>query len=153
MKVLVIGSGGREHAIVWKVAQNKKVTEIFCAPGNGGIEELATCVDISATDIDGLVAFALEKEIELTIVGMDDPLMLGIVDAFEAKNLRVFGPNQRAAILEGSKVFAKDLMKKYDIPTAGYEVFTDAVGAKDYLEHCDYPTVLKADGLALGKVF
>lgn len=151
MKVLVIGSGGREHAIVWKVAQNKKVTEIFCAPGNGGIEAIATCVDISATDIDGLVTFALEKKIDLTIVGMDDPLMLGLVDVFESKGLRVFGPRKNAAILEGSKVFAKDLMKKYNIPTAGYEVFTDSDLAKAYLEACDYPRVLKADGLALGK--
>lgn len=151
MKVLVIGSGGREHAIVWKVAQNKKVKEIYCAPGNGGIKSLATCVDISATDIDGLVNFAVDNKIDLTIVGMDDPLMLGVVDAFEAKNLRVFGPRQNAAILEGSKVFAKDLMKKYNIPTAGYEVFTDSSKAREHLESCSYPTVLKADGLALGK--
>ncbi len=151
MKVLVIGSGGREHAIVWKVAQNPKVTEIFCAPGNGGIAALAECVDVSATDVDGLLAFASEKTIDLTIVGMDDPLMLGVVDAFEDAGLRVFGPKKNAAILEGSKVFAKDLMKKYDIPTAGYEVFEDADKAKAFLETAKYPTVLKADGLALGK--
>jgi phosphoribosylamine--glycine ligase len=151
MKVLVIGSGGREHAIVWKVAQSSKVDKIFCAPGNGGIHELATCVDISATDIDSLVSFAVENQIDLTIVGMDDPLMLGIVDAFQDKGLRIFGPRKNAAILEGSKVFAKDLMKKYDIPTAGYEVFTDAKLANEYLKTSSYPTVLKADGLALGK--
>jgi len=151
MKVLVIGSGGREHAIIWKVAQNKKVTEIFCAPGNGGILQLATCVPIEATNISGLVEFALEKKIDLTIVGMDDPLMLGVVDAFEAVGLRVFGPRKNAAILEGSKVFAKDLMKKYGIPTAGYDVFIDAQQAIEFLTNASYPLVLKADGLALGK--
>jgi phosphoribosylamine--glycine ligase len=151
MKVLVIGGGGREHAIIWKLAQSKKVTEIYCAPGNAGIMEMANCVDISATDVEGLLDFALEKAIDLTVVGMDDPLMLGVVDIFESKGLRIFGPRKNAAILEGSKVFAKDLMKKYNIPTAGYEVFEDPNQAKAYLKTCSYPTVLKADGLALGK--
>lgn len=151
MKVLVIGGGGREHAIVWKLSQSDKVTTIYCAPGNGGIEALATCVNISATDIPQLTDFAVTNKIDLTIVGMDDPLMLGIVDAFEAKGLRVFGPRQNAAILEGSKVFAKDLMKKYDIPTASYEVFHDVDLAQEFLEKSKYPVVLKADGLALGK--
>lgn len=151
MKILVIGGGGREHAIIWKLAQSPKATEIYCAPGNAGTAELATNVDISATDIQGLAEWAESAKIDLTIVGMDDTLMLGAVDAFEAKNLKIFGPRQNAAILEGSKVFAKDLMKKYDIPTAGYEVFTEADPAKAYLQNCDYPLVLKADGLALGK--
>jgi len=151
MKVLVIGSGGREHALVWKLSQSDKVTKLFCAPGNGGIQSLAQCVNIAATDVQALVAFAEEEGIDLTIVGMDDPLMLGVVDAFEAKGLRIFGPRKNAAILEGSKVFAKDLMKKYDIPTADYAVFDDPTKARDYLEKIDYPTVLKADGLALGK--
>lgn len=151
MKILVIGGGGREHAIVWKLAQSPKASEIYCAPGNAGIAELATCVDIAATDVEALAAWAVENKIDLTVVGMDDPLMLGVVDLFEEKGLKVFGPRQNAAILEGSKVFSKDLMKKYAIPTAGYEVFTDAAKAKAYLESCDYPTVLKADGLALGK--
>lgn len=151
MKVLVIGGGGREHAIIWKLAQSKKVTEIYCAPGNAGIMEMASCVDISATDVEGLLDFALEKAIDLTVVGMDDPLMLGVVDIFESNGLRIFGPRKNAAILEGSKVFAKDLMKKYNIPTAGYEVFEDPNQAKAYLKTCSYPTVLKADGLALGK--
>lgn len=151
MKVLVIGSGGREHAIIWKVAQSKKVTKIYCAPGNGGILELATCVPIEATNIPELLKFAISEKIDLTIVGMDDPLMLGVVDAFEEKGLRIFGPRKNAAILEGSKVFAKDLMKKYNIPTAGYHVFTDAAVAKEFLDSTQYPVVLKADGLALGK--
>jgi phosphoribosylamine--glycine ligase len=151
MKVLVIGGGGREHAIIWKLAQSKKVTEIYCAPGNAGIMEMANCVDIAATDVEGLLEFAILKDIDLTVVGMDDPLMLGVVDIFESKGLRIFGPRKNAAILEGSKVFAKDLMKKYNIPTAGYEVFEDPNQAKAYLKTCTYPTVLKADGLALGK--
>jgi phosphoribosylamine--glycine ligase len=151
MKVLVIGSGGREHAIIWKLMQNPRITETFCAPGNPGIAEIATCVPIAATDIENLCQWAKEKTIELTVVGMDDPLILGIVDVFEAQGLRIFGPRQNAAILEGSKVFSKDLMKKYNIPTAGYEVFTNPEKAKEYLETCPYPTVLKADGLALGK--
>lgn len=151
MKILVIGGGGREHAIIWKLAKSPRKAEIYCAPGNAGTAELAVNVDIPATDIEGLVQWAVAAKIDLTVVGMDDPLMLGVVDAFEAKGLRIFGPRQAAAILEGSKVFAKDLMKRYDIPTAAYEVFTEAHKAKAYLATCSYPVVLKADGLALGK--
>jgi len=151
MKVLVVGSGGREHAIVWKVAQSKKVDKIYCAPGNAGISELAECVDIGAMEFDKLAAFAKEKEIDLTIVGMDDPLVGGIIDVFEKNGLRAFGPRKNAAILEGSKAFSKDLMIKYNIPTADYKNFTDAEEAKKYLETSKYPIVLKADGLALGK--
>ena len=125
MKVLIVGSGGREHAIAWKVAQSPKVDKIYCAPGNAGIEEYAECVNIGAMEFDKLVAFAKEKEIDLTVIGMDDPLVGGVVDAFEAEGLRVFGPRKNAAILEGSKAFSKDLMKKYNIPTAAYENFTD----------------------------
>lgn len=151
MKVLIVGSGGREHAIAWKVAQSPKVDKIYCAPGNAGIEEYAECVKIGAMEFDALAAFAKEKEIDLTVVGMDDPLVGGIVDAFEAQGLRVFGPRKNAAILEGSKAFSKDLMKKYHIPTAAYENFTDAQAALAYLETAKFPIVLKADGLALGK--
>ncbi len=151
MKVLIVGSGGREHAIAWKVAQSPKVDKIYCAPGNAGIEEYAECVSIGAMEFDKLVAFAKEKEIDLTVIGMDDPLVGGIVDAFEKEGLRVFGPRKNAAILEGSKAFSKDLMKKYHIPTASYENFTDAEEALAYLETSKYPVVLKADGLALGK--
>ncbi len=151
MKVLIVGSGGREHAIAWKVAQSPKVDKIYCAPGNAGIEEFAECVPIQAMEFDKLVAFAKEQAIDLTVVGMDDPLVGGIVDAFEAAGLRVFGPRKNAAILEGSKAFSKDLMKKYNIPTAAYETFTDASAALAYLEKADFPIVLKADGLALGK--
>lgn len=151
MKVLVVGSGGREHVIVWKAAQSPKVDKIYCAPGNAGIAELAECVDIKAMEFDRLASFAKEKEIDLTIVGMDDPLVGGIVDVFEAEGLRVFGPRKNAAILEGSKAFSKDLMKKYGIPTAAYETFDDPKEAVRYLETAKYPIVLKADGLALGK--
>ena len=151
MKVLIVGSGGREHAIAWKVAQSPKVDKIYCAPGNAGIAEYAECVNITAMEFDKLVAFAKEKEIDLTVIGMDDPLVGGVVDAFEAEGLRVFGPRKNAAILEGSKAFSKDLMKKYHIPTAAYETFTSADDACRYLETADYPIVLKADGLALGK--
>lgn len=151
MKVLVIGSGGREHAIIWKLKQSQRVKEIYCAPGNGGIAELAHLVPISATDVQALLEFAIAEKIDITIVGMDDPLMLGVVDAFEEKGLRIFGPRKNAAIIEGSKSFSKDLMKKYDIPTAGYEVFEDAQKARAYLESAPLPLVLKADGLALGK--
>ena len=151
MKVLIVGSGGREHAIAWKVAQSPKVDKIYCAPGNAGIEEYAECVKIGAMEFDALATFAKEKEIDLTVVGMDDPLVGGIVDAFEAQGLRVFGPRKNAAILEGSKAFSKDLMKKYHIPTASYENFTDAQAALAYLETAKFPIVLKADGLALGK--
>ena len=151
MKVLVVGSGGREHAICWKISQSPKVDKIYCAPGNAGIAEVAECVDIKAMEFDKLVAFAKENAIDLTVIGMDDPLVGGIVDAFEAEGLRVFGPRKNAAILEGSKAFSKDLMKKYNIPTAAYETFTSADEAKKYLETAKYPIVLKADGLALGK--
>lgn len=151
MKVLIVGSGGREHAIAWKVAQSKKVNKIYCAPGNAGISEVAECVPIGAMEFDKLVAFAKEKEIDLTVIGMDDPLVGGIVDVFEKEGLRVFGPRKNAAILEGSKAFSKDLMKKYNIPTAAYETFTDPEKALEYLETAKMPIVLKADGLALGK--
>ncbi len=151
MKVLIVGSGGREHAIAMSVAKSPKVDKIYCAPGNAGIAGVAECVDIKAMELDKLADFASENNIDLTIVGMDDPLVAGIVDVFEAKGLRVFGPRKNAAIIEGSKVFSKDLMKKYNIPTAAYESFTDPAKAKEYLEDCKYPIVLKADGLALGK--
>lgn len=151
MKVLIVGSGGREHAIAWKVAQSKKVDKIYCAPGNAGISEVAECVPIGAMEFDKLVAFAKEKEIDLTVIGMDDPLVGGIVDVFEKEGLRVFGPRKNAAILEGSKAFSKELMKKYNIPTAAYETFTDPEKALEYLETAKMPIVLKADGLALGK--
>ncbi len=151
MKVLIIGSGGREHAIAWKVSQSPKVDKIYCAPGNAGIAEIAECVNIGAMEFDKLVAFAKEKEIDLTVVGMDDPLVGGVVDAFEAEGLRVFGPRKNAAILEGSKAFSKDLMKKYQIPTAAYENFDDPQKAIEYLQTAKMPIVLKADGLALGK--
>lgn len=151
MKVLIVGSGGREHAIAWAVQKSKKVDKIYCAPGNAGIEEYAECVDIKAMEFDKLVSFAKEKAIDLTIIGMDDPLVGGIVDAFEAEGLRVFGPRKNAAIIEGSKAFSKDLMKKYDIPTAAYENFYNKEDALAYLETAKMPIVLKADGLALGK--
>lgn len=151
MKVLIVGSGGREHAIALSVKKSKKVDKIYCAPGNAGIASIAECVNIGAMEFDKLVSFAKEKAIDLTIIGMDDPLVGGIVDEFEKAGLRVFGPRKNAAILEGSKAFSKDLMKKYGIPTAAYETFEDAAEAKKFLEQCDYPIVLKADGLALGK--
>ena len=151
MKVLVVGSGGREHAICTSVAKSRRVDKIYCAPGNAGIAALAECVPIGAMEFDKLVAFAKEKEIDFTIVGMDDPLVGGIVDVFEAEGLKVFGPRKNAAILEGSKAFSKDLMKKYNIPTAAYENFTSAEDALAYLETAKMPIVLKADGLALGK--
>ncbi len=151
MKVLIVGSGGREHAIAWKVAQSEKVDKIYCAPGNAGCAEYAECVPIGAMEFDKLVAFAKENEIDLTVIGMDDPLVGGVVDAFEEAGLRVFGPRKNAAILEGSKAFSKDLMKKYNIPTAVYENFDDADAALAYLETAKFPIVLKADGLALGK--
>ena len=151
MKVLVVGSGGREHAIVKSVAKSSRVTKIYAAPGNAGIAELAECVNIDVMDFDKMVDFAVEEAIDFTIVGPDDPLVGGIVDIFEAKGLKVFGPRRNAAILEGSKAFSKDLMKKYGIPTASYENFDDAKKAMEYLETADYPIVLKADGLALGK--
>lgn len=151
MKVLIVGSGGREHAIAWKVARSPKVDKIYCAPGNAGISQVAECVPIGAMEFQKLVAFAKEKEIDLTVIGMDDPLVGGVVDAFEAAGLRVFGPRKNAAVLEGSKAFSKNLMKKYNIPTAAYETFTDPDKAIAYLETARMPIVLKADGLALGK--
>ena len=151
MKVLIVGSGGREHAIAWSVAKSPKVDKIYCAPGNAGIAEFAECVNIKAMEFDKLVAFAKENAIDLTIIGMDDPLVGGAVDAFESEGLRVFGPRKNAAIIEGSKAFSKDLMKKYKIPTAAYENFTDPDEAIKYLETAKMPIVLKADGLALGK--
>ncbi|MCI8599143.1 MAG: phosphoribosylamine--glycine ligase [Lachnospiraceae bacterium] len=151
MRVLIVGSGGREHAIAWKIAQSPKVDKIYCAPGNAGIEEYAECVPIDAMEFEKLAEFAMENSIALTVVGMDDPLVGGIVDVFEREGLRIFGPQRNAAILEGSKTFAKDLMKKYGIPTAAYENFDDPKEALAYLETAHFPIVLKADGLALGK--
>ena len=151
MKILVVGSGGREHAIVKKLAQSKKNPKIYVAPGNAGTEEIATNVAISVMDFDKLADFAKKEKIDLTVVGMDDPLVGGIVDRFEAEGLRVFGPRKNAAVLEGSKAFSKDLMKKYGIPTAAYENYCDPQKALKYLETVNYPIVLKADGLALGK--
>lgn len=151
MKVLIVGSGGREHAIATSVAKSPRVQKIYCAPGNAGIGQTAECVPIGAMEFDKLVAFAKEKQIDLTIVGMDDPLVGGLVDEMEAAGLRVFGPRKNAAILEGSKAFSKDLMKKYHIPTAAYENFDDPEKALAYLENAQFPIVLKADGLALGK--
>lgn len=151
MKVLIVGSGGREHAIAMAVAKSPRVDRIYCAPGNAGIAAQAECVPIGAMEFDKLIAFAKEKAIDFTIIGMDDPLVGGIVDAFEAEGLKVFGPRKNAAILEGSKAFSKDLMKKYNIPTAAYENFDDADAALRYLETAKFPIVLKADGLALGK--
>ena len=151
MKVLVVGGGGREHAICWKISKSSKVSKIYCAPGNAGIAEVAESVNIKAMEFYKLAAFAKDNQIDLTVVGMDDPLVGGIVDVFEAEGLRVFGPRKNAAILEGSKAFSKDLMKKYHIPTAAYETFTSPEEAKKYLETSKYPIVLKADGLALGK--
>ena len=151
MKVLIVGSGGREHAIATSVAKSPKVDKIYCAPGNAGIGLIAECVPIGAMEFDKIVAFAKEKEIDLTIVGMDDPLVGGLIDELEKAGLRAFGPRKNAAILEGSKAFSKDLMKKYNIPTAAYETFEHAEEALKYLETADFPIVLKADGLALGK--
>ncbi len=152
MKVLIVGSGGREHVITMKVAQSSKVDKIYCAPGNAGIGEIAELVPIKAMEFEKLADFAEEKKIDLTVVGMDDPLVGGIVDVFKARGLRVFGPEKKAAILEGSKAFSKDLMKKYHIPTAAYETFTDKEAAIEYLKtKASFPIVLKASGLALGK--
>ncbi len=151
MKILIVGSGGREHAIAASVAKSRHADKIYCAPGNAGIAEIAECVPIAAMDFEGQAAFAKENGIDLTIIGMDDPLVGGIVDVFEAEGLRVFGPNKAAAILEGSKSFSKDLMKKYNIPSAASETFDDADEALAYLESAKMPIVLKADGLALGK--
>ena len=151
MKLLVVGGGGREHAIIKKLKENKNVEEIFALPGNGGIAADATCVNIGAKDIENIVKFAVENKIDFAVVAPDDPLVLGCVDALNEAGIPAFGPNKAAAIIEGSKVFSKDLMKKYGIPTAEYEVFSDKDAALDYLETCPIPTVIKADGLALGK--
>ena len=151
MKILIVGGGGREHAIAWKLAKSPKVEKMYCAPGNAGIAEVAECVNIGVMEFDKLVAFAKENEIDLTVVAPDDPLAAGAVDAFEAAGLRAFGPRANAAILEGSKAFSKDLMKKYGIPTAAYETFNDPEKALAYLETAKMQIVLKADGLALGK--
>ena len=151
MKIMVIGGGGREHALIKKLKENKEITEIFALPGNGGIAKDATCVDIGAKDIDAQVEFAKNNGIEFAVVAPDDPLVLGAVDALEAAGIPCFGPESKAAIIEGSKVFSKNLMKKYGIPTAEYEVFTDMEKALEYLETAPIPTVIKADGLALGK--
>ena len=151
MKILVVGGGGREHAIIRSLKKNADITEIFACPGNGGIAADATCVDIAATEIDKITAFAVENKIDYAVVAPDDPLVLGCVDALEAKGIPCFGPRANAAIIEGSKVFSKNLMKKYNIPTATYEVFDDMEAALAYLESAPIPTVVKADGLALGK--
>lgn len=151
MKVLIVGSGGREHAIAMSVAKSDKVEKIYCAPGNAGIAEYAECLTIGAMEFDKIVDFAKEESVDLVIVGMDDPLVAGLVDLLEAAGIRTFGPRKNAAILEGSKAFSKDLMKKYNIPTAAYENFTDPDAALKYLETAKMPIVLKADGLALGK--
>ena len=151
MKILGVGGGGREHAIIKKLKENKSVTEIFATPGNGGIAKDATCVNIGAKDIDKIVAFAVENAVDYAVVAPDDPLVLGCVDALEEKGIPCFGPRANAAIIEGSKVFSKNLMKKYNSPTATYEVFTDMNAAITYLETAPIPTVIKADGLALGK--
>ncbi len=151
MKVLVVGGGGREHAICWKLAQSPRVTELYCAPGNGGISQIATCVPISATDVEGMVKWAKENAVDFVMVAPDDPLALGMVDALEAAGIRAFGPRKNAAIIEASKAFSKELMKKYGIPTAKYETFTDEAAALAYIDEQGAPIVVKADGLALGK--
>ncbi len=151
MKVLVVGGGGREHALVWKLAQSERVDKLYAAPGNVGMENLAECLPIAADDIDGLVRAAKEKDIDLTVVGPEKPLTMGIVDRFNEAGLRCFGPNKKAAELEGSKAFSKNLMKKYGIPTAAYDVFTDVEAAKAFLQTLSMPCVIKADGLAAGK--
>ena len=151
MKLLVVGGGGREHTIIKKLKENQTITEIFALPGNGGMAKDATCVNIAATDLDGIVAFAKEQKIDYAIVAPDDPLVLGCVDRLNEIGIPCFGPNANAAIIEGSKAFSKDLMKKYNIPTAAYEIFTELDKALAYVETCPIPTVVKADGLALGK--
>ncbi|MDD5926844.1 MAG: phosphoribosylamine--glycine ligase [Firmicutes bacterium] len=151
MKIMVVGGGGREHAIIKKLKENKQAEEIFALPGNGGIAGDAACVDIGAKDIPAIVDFAVKERIDFAVVAPDDPLVLGAVDALQAKGIKTFGPNKKAAIIEGSKAFSKDLMKKYNIPTASYETFTDMEAAISYIESCPIPVVVKADGLALGK--
>jgi len=151
MKILVIGSGGREHALVWKIRQSSKVSKVFCAPGNAGISRIAECVDIAVTDIGSLLKFALETEIDLTVVGPESSLVEGVVDLFEENKLRIFGPAKRAAILEGSKVFTKEFLERHHIPSASFKVFKDRKKAKKYIDGCGAPIVVKADGLAAGK--
>ena len=151
MKILVVGSGGREHAIGWKVSQSKKTQKLYCAPGNAGISDIAECIDISAENVEGIVGFAEENKIDLIIVGPEVPLVEGIVDSLEAKGLKAFGPKKKSALLEGSKAFSKDFMKKYNIPTAGYGKYTDSVTALQELKKFSEPLVVKADGLAAGK--
>ena len=151
MRILIIGGGGREHALAWKIAQSPLTEKLYCAPGNGGIASLAQCVPIKAMDIEGVLCFAKSERIDLVVVAPDDPLAAGMVDALEAAGIRAFGPSKRAAYIESSKAFSKDLMKKYGIPTAGYEVFDNSDAALAYLKKSSYPTVVKADGLALGK--
>ncbi|MBQ5436451.1 MAG: phosphoribosylamine--glycine ligase [Firmicutes bacterium] len=151
MKLLVVGGGGREHAIIKKLKENKTVETIYALPGNGGIAADAVCVPVKATDIDGIVRFAVDNNVDYAVVAPDDPLVMGAVDALEEKGVRCFGPTKAAAIIEGSKAFSKDLMKRYGIPTARYEIFEDMAGALEYVKTCPIPTVVKADGLALGK--
>ena len=151
MKVLIVGSGGREHTLAWKISQSPKVDKIYCAPGNAGMAEIGQCIDIDVMDFDSLVSFAEKEGIDLTVVGPDDALAAGIVDAFSARGLRIFGPGKKAAMIESSKVFSKNLMKKYNIPTARYKVCNSCSEAEEYLEDCKCPIVVKADGLALGK--
>ena len=151
MKVLVVGSGGREHAICWKLAQSPKITKLYCAPGNGGIADVAECVDIKATDVDAMVTWAWENKVDFVVVAPDDPLALGMVDALEAHGIPAFGPRANAAIIEASKVFSKNLMEKYNIPTAQYKTFTEMEPALAYVREQGAPIVVKADGLALGK--
>ncbi|MDD2502638.1 MAG: phosphoribosylamine--glycine ligase, partial [Clostridia bacterium] len=151
MKVLVVGGGGREHAIIWKLSQSPRITKLYCAPGNGGIDSLAQCVDIKATNIEGILAFAIEQQMDLTVVAPDDPLAMGLVDKLQENGLRAFGPTQKAAIIESSKVFAKELMKKHRIPTPEYQSFQKYDDAIAFLDEISFPVVIKADGLALGK--
>ena len=151
MNVLIIGSGGREHALAWKIKQSPLLTKLYCAPGNGGIAQVAQCVDIETTDIHGLISFAKEKRIHLTIVGPEAPLVAGIVDAFEKEKLTIFGPSKKAAQLEGSKVFSKEFMQRSNIPTAAFKIFDNPDKAKKFLEKAEFPLVIKADGLAAGK--
>jgi phosphoribosylamine--glycine ligase len=151
LKILVVGGGGREHALVWKILKSPLVKKVFCAPGNGGISKVAECIPIKATDIEGVVSFSLNNKIDMAVVAPDDPLAAGMVDALEDSGIRAFGPRKNAAVIESSKVFSKELMKKYGIPTARYEVFDNSDHAIEYLRYQDYPIVIKADGLALGK--
>lgn len=151
MKILIVGSGGREHVLAWKVKQSPLVKELYCAPGNGGISEIAQCVNIKADDVQALVQFACEKQIDLTVVGPEVPLVAGIVDVFEGEKLKIFGPNKKAAQLEGSKIFAKEFMYDCNIPTANFQKFSDIEQARGFLQQTLFPVVVKADGLAAGK--